>query len=277
MLAVPGQDDGGTRDGPTPETLKWKIDEIGWQTEVLSAYSTLYAGNENITPTSEENQREYYVRTLRFALCDSLISELLYLHLIDETDLGSGFQSGLERPDGSHKPAYDALKQAIAGGLADCQGSLATWTDQGQIVANWTTGEQLGAQKDAYPYVRYWALRLPKGGTQEDAAAGAAIISVDGKSFNPLDPAQRQSLQQAVEQKLSAIRGTTRALAKAAPKVALFAKGDVKAYYNPLLKLPAQTLKPGYYVEAVLLKAWADPRRKTFLTSNVFRVGKPTK
>lgn len=271
----PARTTAARRDASTPETLKWKIDEIGWQTEVLSAYSKLYSGSENISPTSEESQKDYYVRTLRFALCNSLVSELLYLHLIDEPDLGNGFQSGLERLDGSHKPAYDAMKQAIGGGLSDCQGTLEAWSDQGKIVANWPTSDQLAAQQDSYPQVRYWAIRLPKGGTQEDAAAGAAIIDVGGKSFNPLDPAQRQSLQQAVDQKLSSIRGTTAVTASAGPKIALFVKADVKAYFNPLFKLPAQTLKPGYYVEALLLKAWADPRRKTFLTSNVFAVGKP--
>jgi hypothetical protein len=268
----PARTTAARRDGPTPETLKWKIDEIGWQTEVLAAFSELYSGSENIRPTAEENQKAFYLRSLRFALCDSLVAELLYLHLIDETDLGAGFQSGLERPDGSHKPAYDALKQAIAGGLSDCQGTLQTWSDQGKIVANWPSSAQLGAQKDSYPYVRYWAIRLPEGGTQEDAAAGAAIINVGGKSFNPLDPAQRQSLQQAVDQKLSSIRGTSAVAASPGPKVALFVKANVKAYFNPLFQLPAQTLKPGYYVEAVLLKAWAEPRRQTFLTSNVFQV-----
>ena len=258
----------------TPETLKWKLDEIGWQTQVLDTYAHLYTGTENITPTSEEAQAQYYVRILNFSLCDSLISELLYFHLIDETDLGNGFQSGIERPDLSHKPAYDPLKSAIADGLADCQGTLHTWVDQGKIVANWSADSQLAAQKDSFPYVRYWAIRLPAGGTQEDAAAGAAIIKVGDKTFNPLDPTQRQALQNAVDQKLGTIHGTSSAGAAGAPQVALFAKANVKAYFNPLIKLPSRTLKPGFYVEALVLSPWANPNRETLLTSNVFAVSK---
>src|SRR4051794_32807856 len=95
-----------------PPPIKWKLDEIGWQTDILDLYKSIYSGKESIKPTSEAKQAAYYANMIQEALCNSLIAELLYFHLIDETDLDR-FQSGVERANGTPKPAFDAVRKAI--------------------------------------------------------------------------------------------------------------------------------------------------------------------
>ncbi|HVM16705.1 MAG TPA: hypothetical protein VM290_03915 [Gaiellaceae bacterium] len=50
-------------------------------------------------------------------------------------------------------------------------------------------------------------------------------------------------------------------------------RGQVKAYFTPLVKFPAQRLAPGQYRFEVTLSAVANPSRKSSFRSGLFRVG----
>ena len=109
-----------------PQTLKFKIDEIGWQTTIIDSKKKLYVGMENVTPVDQAVQADDYWKMLRYYFCDSLVREVLIFHIIDETDLGR-FQSGVEWADHDHKASYDRVKKAIAETLRICRQEPVLW------------------------------------------------------------------------------------------------------------------------------------------------------
>lgn len=62
-------------------------------------------------------------------------------------------------------------------------------------------------------------------------------------------------------------------LAIAAPKVALSAQGEVRAYYTRLVKFPTRRLRPGWYAYAIRVTAAMNPGRTSFFMTKPFRVG----
>jgi hypothetical protein len=79
---------------------------------------------------TETQQAAYYARVVQLYACDPSIQTVLFFHLIDETNLdvtltSGGWQSGLEYPDGTPKPSYNAVRAAIAAG---CTGAPTTWS-----------------------------------------------------------------------------------------------------------------------------------------------------
>jgi hypothetical protein len=119
----------GTGQPTTLSGLGLLVDEIGYQTaEVAGAHG--YTGSESSPTVSEEEQAAYYARVVSRYACDPAVSGVLFFHLIDEQNLNTtptsgGWQSGLERPDGTQKPSFASVQQAIAAG---CTGAPVTWT-----------------------------------------------------------------------------------------------------------------------------------------------------
>ena len=100
--------------------LKLLVDEVGYQSaEAPGTHG--YTGVEDSPTVSESEQADYYARIVQMYGCDPSISGVLFFHLIDESNLNTtptsgGWQSGLEYPDGTPKPSYAAVEQAIAAG-----------------------------------------------------------------------------------------------------------------------------------------------------------------
>jgi hypothetical protein len=120
----------GTPQPTTTNGLKLVIDEIGYQSNENG--NPLYTGTESSPTVSEAQQAAYYARVVRLYACDPSIQAVLFFHLIDEKNLNvtptsGGWQSGLEYPDGTPKPSYNAVRQAIAAG---CTGAPSTWSPQ---------------------------------------------------------------------------------------------------------------------------------------------------
>src|ERR671932_439330 len=63
------------------------ISEIGWQVGVLAPSSSAYYGHENVAVTDEATQAAIYSELVRRLSCDPDVSDLLFLHLVDESDL----------------------------------------------------------------------------------------------------------------------------------------------------------------------------------------------
>ena len=113
---------------PTTETgLGIMIDEIGWQVRVASsAPDSPYIGVENVPVTTEAKQATIYGQLVRSAECDPTLKDLFFLPFIDETSL-TGFQSGLLRADGSERPSYTTVTNAIAATGGRCIGRRVVW------------------------------------------------------------------------------------------------------------------------------------------------------
>ena len=118
----------GTTQPTTMNGLKLVIDEIGYQSNENG--NPLYTGVESSPTVSEVQQATYYARVVKLYACDPSIAAVLFFHLVDEKNLNTsptsgGWQSGLEYPDGTPKPSYNAVRQAIATG---CTGGQVIWS-----------------------------------------------------------------------------------------------------------------------------------------------------
>jgi hypothetical protein len=118
----------GTAQPTTLNGLRLIVDEVGYQS-LESAGAHDYTGVENSPTVSESQQASYYAQIVSLYACDPSIQAVLFFHLIDETNLNTtptsgGWQSGLEYPDGTPKPSYAAVQQAIAAG---CTGPPVSW------------------------------------------------------------------------------------------------------------------------------------------------------
>jgi hypothetical protein len=118
--------------------LKLKIAEYAYQVKILQDYAGLYTGAETSPTVDEQTQAAFLAAAIsKYLACrGSIVSEVLLFHLIDEKDLAR-FQSGLERVDGSHRPAFDAVRQAIAGG---CTGNQSSWQPRQALSPPATSG-----------------------------------------------------------------------------------------------------------------------------------------
>lgn len=121
----------GTGQPTTLNGLQLVIDEVGYQSNETG--NPQYTGAESSPAVTEAQQASYYSTIVGMYSCDPSISAVLFFHLIDEPNLNvtatsGGWQSGLEYPDGSPKPAYAAVQQAIRTG---CRGPQVTWSPAG--------------------------------------------------------------------------------------------------------------------------------------------------
>jgi hypothetical protein len=226
--------------------LKLDLDEVGWQVAPLPALVNLYFGTE--TPgtvlVSEQTQADYYRDTVLLSECDPTVRMLSFFHLVDELDLGR-WQSGLERADGSHRPSYDAVKQAIAQTNGNCQDVPLTWRHLTTVllpVAAW------GNLRKPMPLKRTrWSFTA---GAGEEATFKAGVF--------------RAGPRKAV---------LAKRLATGRPKPLLFAKGMIKAKTR-VVYFPRRRLKAGKYVFAIRMSATMNPQRVSVLVSRPFRVGR---
>lgn len=135
----------GTGQPTTLGGLKLVIDEVGYQTATDGLPG--YNGTETSPVVTDDQQAAYHSRIVALYACDPTVADVLFFHLTDEAqrnpDASSGgWQSGLKRPTGDHKPAYDAVKGAIAAGCTGAQVSwqpTATATTPGTTAAGTTT------------------------------------------------------------------------------------------------------------------------------------------
>jgi hypothetical protein len=230
---------------PTVENgLKLRIDEIGWQAAVPAARRDAYHGRETALATSEKAQAANYAKVIAMASCDRSISALYLLHLRDDADL-ERYQSGIRRADGSARPAYAAVRTAVAKAKKGCAG--------GRYV-RW---------KHAYGVI----------GARANFGLGAGLASWLRKSWGFNATAREESSYVAAIFPAATPKATVRRLASKQSVGALMTTvGRVRADFNPRLRFPLRHLRKGRYVYAVRLRASMNPRRSTMLVSRVFTV-----
>jgi hypothetical protein len=209
------------------------ISEVGWQVGVVGASASSYRGRENVATTDEATQAAIYGELVRRLSCDPDVTDLLFLHLADESDL-SGFQSGLERADGSRRPSYDAVKQAIAQTRGRCLGKPLIWRHATGVV---------GAS------VRFSG-RLATAQAAEAAIYAAAYVRVSPK---------RTPRRVAIDRLLTS--GELDA-----------AEGSLAAAGTVRVRRPALPTRRGTYVLAVSLRAAMNGDRRSLFLSLPFQV-----
>ena len=223
--------------------LTFDLDEVGWQVEIPPALASLYFGSETGPTTDEATQAQIYGDLVKLLACDPSVRLLSFFHLVDELDLNR-WQSGFERGDGSHRPSYGAVKDAIAQTHGACQGPVQTWAHTARVVL---------------PFVAWGNLSKPQrvsrkrrgfyAGAGEEATFRAGIFKAGPRSA-----------------------ALGRRLALGRPKPLLRATGTIKAK-GRAVSFPARKLKPGRYVYAMRMVSTMNPNRVTVLVSRSFRVG----
>jgi hypothetical protein len=220
---------------PTFESgLGLVISEIGWQVGVVAPAASAYFGRENVPTTDEATQAAIYGELIRRLSCDPAVTDLLFLHLVDESDL-SGFQSGLERADGSRRPSYEAVRQAIAETRGRCLGRPASWRHASGVVG--------GA-------VTFSGVRRPSATAAEDANYASAYVRVFPK---------RRPNRAAIDRALTS--GELEA-----------AEGNVAAGSTTAVARPARPARRGTYVLAVSLRAAMNGERRALFLSTPIRI-----
>jgi hypothetical protein len=220
--------------------LRLMIGEIGWQVAIDPNAQGLYSGAENVPTIDEDTQAQTYDYLVREVSCDPAVTDLLFFQLVDVRDLAQ-FQSGLMRADGSRRPSYGAVENAIAATGGRCAGGPpVAWQHTTSV-----TGAAATFNTDPKPLRQRWWGFVAQAG--EDATYRAGIFRVAGRT--------------------ASLTGFDSA------RPALRATGAVTVDMGRLVRFHARRLRPGYYVYAVELKAAMNPTRTTFVASRPFEVG----
>lgn len=226
---------------PTPENgLKGDADESGWQ--VNTEGKPGYTGGENVPVTDEANQAKIYGDMVRYFACDPFLAVLNFFGYYDDAPRDSGFQAGLRWVDGSARAAEQAVKDAIADTGGRCKGTNRAWSHATGVIGAKADFGKLGTKSKKQ---KAWNF---KAYAEEDSNYKAGVFPATAK---PAD----------VARDLASVKAPV-----------LSVSGLVKAYYTPLVQLPKKALKPGSYVYAIRLAAWANPARASVFVSKPFKV-----
>jgi hypothetical protein len=233
----------GDRIGPKKTYVRFRIDESGTQVRIdpTKVDPKLYSGRENVPTVDEATQARYYTDLIGMVKCDPDVQTLDLFHLVDEPLL-IGFQSGLLRVDDSRRPAYGAVKKAIA--AAGICSVPHTWRHATTVLGtrvSFAAGPKLSIQRKFFARV----------GAGEEATSKLGIFPADGG--RPTLAALRQSF------------------AANAPDALVRGGGLLRANVVRTFTLKGR-LVPGRYVFAALVRATMNPARAKVLVSKTFVV-----
>jgi hypothetical protein len=241
------------RGGQRAVTLE--LDEVGWDAAISAAYAPLYHGTETKRPIDEQTQANYYSEAIRDSVCDPAVTSFSIFHLIDEDDL-ERWQSGLFRVDRSKRPAYAAVKRAIAETHGQCAGDLAAWKhttsviDARVVFVDRKPKQPAGKTK--------WSLSARAG---EEALYRAGVFKI--------------AAAKATARERSAIARTLAGRRGAKPVFAL--KGKLRQNATRAIRFAKRRVKAGHYVYAIRLTASMNPARAKVFIGRPIQVGTPSR
>jgi hypothetical protein len=233
----------GTAQKTVEDGLPIAVTEVGWQVGIPAGSIRAYTGQENVTTTSEANQASIYGELVQRYLCDANVSDLLFLHLIDETSL-AGFQSGLIRADGTKRASYAAVESALAANGGRCAGAPSHWSHATGVVGLTT---RFPAVSDAKT-VGDWSLNAS---AAEGAAYRAVLVALGSSTPTP-------------ETIAAALAGHGPA------HVALSTAGKLRPGGQSAIALPQHPVAAGRYVYVLQLVPVLAPERGQLVRSAVF-------
>jgi hypothetical protein len=232
------------------DSLRFRLNEVGWQVEIVASARGAYFGRENVATTDETSQAEIYSQAIPFIACDPAVRSLLFFHLIDDPNLDR-WQSGLIRADRTRRPSYESVKAAIARTGGRCGGFTTAWRHATSVIG---------------PLAKFPFKRSVKGKTKSWTMVATAFEAATYHA-GVFRVARRATPTGKARKKIE------RALLRTKPRGAALAKaGKASAYREAVIRFPSRRLKPGYYVYAVELFAETNPTRKSFFVSKPFRV-----
>jgi hypothetical protein len=227
---------------PTVENgLPLRVTEVGWQTSVPAASLSYYTGQENVATADEPLQASIYDKIVRQLECDPQVDDVLFFHLIDEVSL-EGFQSGMLRADGTARPAYAAVQQALAETGGRCQGAAISWRHTTGVVGGDVAFKRLK---------RSWQVSAT---AEEDVSYVAATVRVSRNG------------------RISRARLARALVDGDAPQVLDQQDGSIKAYWSEGLRFSKKGLRKGTYVVAIALTAQLAPERTSLFVTPRFSV-----
>jgi hypothetical protein len=146
-------------------TLPIVYDEYGVESLIPSSELSLYHGREPATtkPVPAKTQANDYDEALTIAACQPNVKAMFIFHVTDETDLGR-WQSGVYYPNGTPKPARDAVKKTIDqihDRAVDCSSALAddgTWIEVGNATSKTPTKPRKHTRKTGPESKAVWRL-----------------------------------------------------------------------------------------------------------------------
>jgi len=232
--------------------LRFRLNEIGWQTAIPAGSEHAYYGRETVRPVAtDRHQSDVYSALVPYFACDPSVRSMLYYGLIDEPDL-ERWQAGLMRADGTRRPSYATVKSALARGLARCTRRPKTWRHVVVVVgASAKFGERRRSARDTN-----WTFAAS---SEEASIFRAAMYRLESRR---LSAGGRKRLLAAV-----GVRRT--------PRAVLTARGKIRAHSGTFVRFKRKRLRPGTYVFAIRLRAEMNPVRTTALVSRPFVVGAP--
>lgn len=236
--------------------MSLNLAEVGWQVGVLPSAKDAYYGKESVKVTDEASQAQIYGDLVRFAVCDSAVGSVLFFGLGDEANLDR-FQSGLVRADGTRRPSFDSVRNAITETGGDCSGTATEWHPAETVTAAKADFQSALGPKPAAQ--KYWGFQAT---AQEDSTYSAGIFRVAGP--NGASGQERAAMERSLA-------------GSAARKPVLSAQGKIKAYWSPIVRFPSRKLTPGYYAYGITIRAALNPDRDKLFVSKAFKVGTPRK
>jgi len=232
------------------DSLRFRLNEVGWQVEIVPSARGAYFGRENVATTDELTQAEIYSQAIPFIACDPAVRSLLFFHLIDDPNLDR-WQSGLIRADGSKRPSYESVKAAIGRTGGRCGGFTTAWRHATSVIG---PTAKFPFKRAVRERTKAWVMVTS---AFEAGNYHAGIFRVPRRAT----PTRRARTK------------IERALLRTKPRGAALAKaGKVPAYREAVIRFRARRLKPGFYVYAVELFAETNPTRKSFFVSKAFQV-----
>jgi hypothetical protein len=161
-------------EGTGSNGVKFRLDEVGWQVDVVPASAGAYFGRENVRPTDEDSQARIYGDALRYLACDASVDSVLFFLLRDEPDLDR-WQAGLVRADGTRRPSFEAVKAVTAETAGRCQGALRPWRHSTRVEGarvKWPRQRRLPARRLTLAVVV---------NAEEDARVEAGLYNARGR------------------------------------------------------------------------------------------------
>jgi hypothetical protein len=243
--------------GAPLRTLKFRLNEVGWQTAIPPGSLSAYHGQESVAVTDDGHQAAVYGNLIPFLACDPSVRSVLFFNMVDEPDL-ERWQSGLLRADWSRRPSYNIVKSAIAARTTRCSRRPVVWRHATKVVA--AQAKFPDARRPRRGRETRWSFTVR---ADEGAHFAAAIFPATKTGAVPASSRAR----------------FTRALRRGGrvKGAVSTARGKFVGRGARHVRFRKQRLKPGRYVFAVRLSAEMNPARTSTFVGRAFQVGTTAK